>query len=119
MAISKTNTSANEVENGSGPDTQVAQIGGSASWGPTNSGQRVCYTMCHARAEFDEERALDTERFAGTTPELRLRLFLELCDLTDAIQRGRPDVHRLRAGTPLGPEAELLWQRLIRQARDG
>jgi hypothetical protein len=66
---------------------------------------------------FEEDRSLDTERFARMTVEQRLSLFLELCDLTDSIQRDRPNVLELRRGTPLS--AEAVWQRLIHQARHG
>jgi hypothetical protein len=79
--------------------------------------------MCYARSmrlpDFEEERALDTERFARMTMAERLKLFLELCDLTDSIQRDRPNVLELRRGTPLSAEAEALWQRLIRRYRHG
>ena len=47
------------------------------------------------------------------TPEQRLALCLELCDLTDSITSGRPDADRLRASTPRSPEAETAWQRLM------
>ncbi len=58
----------------------------------------------------DEE---ETARFARMTPEERLELFLQLCDLTDAIVRGRPDAHALRAPTPRSPESLALWARLM------
>jgi hypothetical protein len=61
----------------------------------------------------------DTERFANMTPEERLRLFVEVCDLADSIVRGRPDAERLRAPTPRSPEAEALWRRLARAVTDG
>ena len=64
----------------------------------------------------EDER--DTERFARMTPEERLALFLQLCELTDAVTRGRPDADALRAPTPRSPESEALWQRLIARSRD-
>ncbi|MDQ3033499.1 MAG: hypothetical protein M3Y87_13855 [Myxococcota bacterium] len=64
------------------------------------------------------EDGRDTERFAVMTPEERLALFLQLCELTDAITRGRPDADALRAPTPRSPESEALWLRLIARARD-
>lgn len=59
----------------------------------------------------------DVRRFAEMTPEQRLALFLELCDLTDSIVRDRPDVEALLAPTPRSKEAEALWQRLMDEAR--
>jgi hypothetical protein len=55
----------------------------------------------------------DTERFARMSPEERLSLFLELCDLTDGIVANRPDAERIRRGTPRSAEAEALWRRLM------
>lgn len=65
------------------------------------------------REEIDRE----TERFARMTPEERLRIFLELCDLTDSIQRERPDAEALRHPVPRSPEAEQLWKRLMARYR--
>lgn len=61
----------------------------------------------------------ETARFARMTPEERLELFLPLCDLTDAIVRGRPDAPALRAATPRSPESEALWARLMEHGRRG
>jgi hypothetical protein len=55
----------------------------------------------------------EIERFRGMTIEERLALFLELCDLTDAVQAGRPNRSALRAPEPLSPEAEALWSKLM------
>ena len=55
----------------------------------------------------------ETARYARMSPEERLELFLQLCDLTDAIVRGRPDGHALRAPTPRSPESLALWARLM------
>jgi hypothetical protein len=59
----------------------------------------------------------DTRRFAGMRPERRLALFLELCDLTDAIQAGRPNREALRAPQSRSEEALALWGRLMGGAR--
>lgn len=59
----------------------------------------------------------DLARFRAMTPEERIALFLELCELTDSIVRGRPDAERLRAATPLSAESEALWSRLMERAR--
>ncbi|MFW6197760.1 MAG: hypothetical protein ACOC5B_02735, partial [Myxococcota bacterium] len=64
-------------------------------------------------AEIDHQ----TERFARMTPEERLQIFVELCDLTDSIQRNRPDRGALRQSTPRSAEAEALWKRLMAEYR--
>jgi hypothetical protein len=61
----------------------------------------------------------DTQRFARLTPEERLRLFCELCDLTDAIQANRPNRDALRAPHPRSDEAITTWQRLMNRAHGG
>jgi len=61
----------------------------------------------------------DTRRFARMTPSQRLALFLELCDLTDAIQAGRPDRERLRAAQLRSEEAIALWASLMSRSRGG
>ncbi len=53
------------------------------------------------------------------SPAERLALFLELCDLTDAIVEARPTKERLRSGTPRSDEAEALWKRLMTRDRHG
>jgi len=62
---------------------------------------------------FIEDR--DTQRFAQMTPEGRLKLFLELCELAEAVVAGRPDAARLRAPTPRSPASLALWQRLMKK----
>lgn len=59
----------------------------------------------------------DAERFASMTPEERLALFIELCDLADSIVNARPDREALRAPTPRSAEAEALWERLMQRRR--
>jgi hypothetical protein len=64
-------------------------------------GRRLpCYSEGMRLPQFDDD-GLEIERFARMSPEQLLALFLELCDLTDSIQRGRPDVHHLRRGAPV------------------
>ncbi|MDD9944304.1 MAG: hypothetical protein OXU20_24890 [Myxococcales bacterium] len=55
----------------------------------------------------------DAERFARMSPAERLDLFLQLCDLMDSVQAGRPDRERLRAPHPRSAEALALWARLM------
>lgn len=57
------------------------------------------------------------DRFAAMSPEARLSLFLELCDLTDSIQQGLPRRAALRAEHPRSDEAIALWARLMRRNR--
>jgi hypothetical protein len=57
----------------------------------------------------------DVDRFARMRPEERLKLFLELCDLTDSIQAGRPNRAALRAPAPRSAESIALWQKLMRR----
>lgn len=59
----------------------------------------------------------ETSRFTAMSPEQRLELFLELCDLTDSIVNARPDAFSLRAPHPRSTEAEALWRDLMRRAR--
>ena len=66
-----------------------------------------------ARMFVDPEAETETERYARMTSEERLALFLELCDLTDEIQRGRPDGERLRAPAPRTEDSIELWRRLM------
>jgi hypothetical protein len=61
----------------------------------------------------------ETERFANMSPAQRLQIFVELCELTDSIVRGRPDADALRRAHPRSEEAEALWARLMTQQRRG
>lgn len=61
----------------------------------------------------------DVARFRAMTPEQRLAVFLELCELTDSIVRARPDAERLREPTPRSPESEALWHRLMEHGPHG
>jgi hypothetical protein len=58
-----------------------------------------------------------SSRFSAMTPEERLQIFVELCDLTDSIVRNRPDADHLRAAAPLSAASEATWQRLVQEAR--
>jgi hypothetical protein len=58
----------------------------------------------------------DTRRFARMRPRERLALFFELCDLTDAIQAGRPNREALRAPQPRSEESLALWAALMSRA---
>jgi hypothetical protein len=66
-----------------------------------------------SRPRFVPEMPDDTERFARMSPEDRLSLFFELCDLTDRIVNERPDAEVLRRGTPRSAESEAVWRRLM------
>ena len=61
----------------------------------------------------------DVDRFAAMTPEERLVVFLELCELTHSIVTERANAEDLLAPTPRSPESEALWMRLVDQARNG
>jgi hypothetical protein len=64
----------------------------------------------------DIESDLDDRlRFVRMSPEERLALFAQLCDLTDSIHAGRPNRAALRAPAPVSAEALALWARLMRQ----
>jgi len=65
-----------------------------------------------------DQKSGDTERWARMTPEQRLEVFAQLCELCESIVRGRPDAQRLRATPERSAEAEALWARLVREARD-
>lgn len=66
-----------------------------------------------------EEEQDDVGRFAAMSPEQRLALFLELCEVADSIVRYRPDAAAIRAPTPRSEEAVALWHRLMERARRG
>jgi hypothetical protein len=64
---------------------------------------------------FAEVEVDDLARFTRMTPEQRLALFAQLCDLTDSVQAGRPDRAALRAPAPISEEAAALWTKLMRR----
>jgi hypothetical protein len=65
--------------------------------------------------------ALDEcERYAAMTPEERLAIFEEVCELARTILEEHPERARILAeDEPMPPAAEAAWRRLVRQARDG
>lgn len=66
-------------------------------------------------AREDPER----ERLAALTPAERLTIFAELCVLSEAILKGRPDRRDiLRHRDPMSPEAERQWLELVARYRD-
>ena len=55
---------------------------------------------------------------AALTPNERLELFVQACNLTTEILRGRPDAREvLERRVPLSPESERLWLRLVAEGR--
>jgi hypothetical protein len=59
----------------------------------------------------------DRERYASMTPEERLAVFVEVCELAEAILADRPDRKEVLAHVdPLPPDAERTWQRLVRES---
>jgi len=62
----------------------------------------------------------DLERYRAMTPNQRLEIFVEVCELADAMLRDRPDRDRVLAyQEPLSEEAERTWRRLVAEARSG
>lgn len=60
----------------------------------------------------------DTARFAAMTPNERLEIFVEVCDLAHSILSERPDAEEVLARSePLEPAAEQTWLRLVSEAR--
>jgi hypothetical protein len=69
--------------------------------------------------ESPDADADDTARLAAMSPEERIALCLELCDLADSIVGGRPDAEALRRPHPRSAESLALWRRLMQaRARD-
>lgn len=59
----------------------------------------------------------DRDRYAVMTPEERLRVFVEVCELARTILDDRPDRARILAeNEPMPPMAEASWLRLVRDA---
>ena len=62
----------------------------------------------------------DRDRYAAMTPEERLAVFVEVCELARTILEGRPDRARVLADVePMPPEAEAAWKRLVVESRRG
>lgn len=65
-------------------------------------------------AQEDPERA----RFAEMTPEERLAIFVEVCEVGRAFLESRPDRREiLRWQEPMPAHAERSWRELVRRAR--
>jgi hypothetical protein len=61
----------------------------------------------------------DRDRYAAMTPEQRLAIFEEVCELARTILEEHPDRARiLRENEPMPVTADATWRRLVRQARD-
>jgi hypothetical protein len=61
----------------------------------------------------------EVDRYAGMTPDERLRCFVDVCELARSIIEERPDREAvLRAVDPMPPVAAEAWRRLLRRARD-
>jgi len=62
----------------------------------------------------------DAERYAAMTPEQRLAVFVEVCELARTILESRPDRARvLSENEPMPPAAEAAWRRLVAESRRG
>lgn len=60
----------------------------------------------------------DRARYAAMTPEERLAIFADVCELARTILEERPDRQRILSGNePLPAHAEATWLRLVREAR--
>ena len=60
----------------------------------------------------------DAERYAVMTPEERLAVFVEVCELARTILESRPDRGRVLAeSVPMPPAAEATWRRLVAESR--
>lgn len=61
----------------------------------------------------------DADRYARMTPDERLSIFVDICELAESILDGRPDRERILAeNEPMPPAAEAAWRRLIARSRD-
>jgi anaerobic ribonucleoside-triphosphate reductase len=60
----------------------------------------------------------DAERYAAMTPEERLEIFVEVCELARTILEERPDRARVLAESePMPPAAAAAWRRLVAESR--
>ena len=76
--------------------------------------RRARLLLMGAVPNFVDDVPDDVERFRAMSPTERLRLFFELCDLTDSVVNERPNAHRLREPTPRSRESIELWRRLMK-----
>jgi hypothetical protein len=59
----------------------------------------------------------DRRKYAAMTPEERLEVFVEVCELARTILDERPDRARILAeNEPMPQAAEATWLRLVREA---
>lgn len=60
----------------------------------------------------------DRERYATMTPEERLAVFVDVCELARTILEGRPDRGKILAeNEPMPPAIAETWLRLVRESR--
>ncbi|RMF25067.1 MAG: hypothetical protein D6760_01875 [Deltaproteobacteria bacterium] len=60
----------------------------------------------------------DRDRYAAMTPEQRLAVFVEVCELARTIIESRPDRTAILAeNEPMPAAAAATWQRLVAEAR--
>jgi hypothetical protein len=60
----------------------------------------------------------DPVRFADMTADERLQYFVQACELAHALLRGREDFSEVLARrSPLSPESEKVWLRLVAEGR--
>jgi hypothetical protein len=60
----------------------------------------------------------DRDRYAAMTPEERLAVFVDVCELARTILEERADRAAVLAGTePLPPAAAAAWERLVGESR--
>ncbi len=60
----------------------------------------------------------DRDRYAAMTPEERLAVFVEVCELARTIIESRPDRAAILAGNePMPAAAAATWKRLVAEAR--
>jgi hypothetical protein len=61
----------------------------------------------------------DRDRYAAMTPEERLDVFVDVCELARTILEARPDRARILSEVePMPAAAEATWLRLVREARE-
>jgi hypothetical protein len=62
----------------------------------------------------------DRDRYAAMTPEERLAVFVDVCELARTILESRPDRRTILAENEAMPAAAAAtWERLVAEARGG
>lgn len=62
----------------------------------------------------------ERKKWAARTPEERLAIFVEVCEVDRAFLESRPDRRDiLRHQEPMSPEVERTWLELVRRSRSG